>query len=139
VTLCTGAVLFASCSRAPEVAAAPSATASVCASAHWPATVAGESRVATDPESGSVAAWGDPAVIARCGLEPLGPTTDDCVTVDGVDWVVRSLRDGSMATTYGRDPAMEVLAPGAYGPVPLLLPAFTPVASSLPANGRHCT
>jgi hypothetical protein len=101
--------------------------------------VAGRSRVATDPESGSVAAWGDPAIIARCGLEPLGPTTDDCVTVDGVDWVVRRLSDGSMATTYGRDPAVEVLAPGAYGPVPLLLPAFTAVATSLPENGRHCS
>jgi hypothetical protein len=101
--------------------------------------VAGRSRVATDPESGSVAAWGDPAIIARCGLEPLGPTTDDCVTVDGVDWVVRRLSDGSMATTYGRDPAVEVLAPGAYGPVPLLLPAFTAVAASLPENGRHCS
>jgi hypothetical protein len=32
-----------------------------------------------------------------------------------------------------------VLAPAAYGPVPLLLPAFTTVASSLPENGRACT
>ena len=52
------------------------------------------------------------AIIARCGLDPLSPTTEDCVTVDGVDWVVRPLSDGSAATTYGRDPAIEVLAPG---------------------------
>jgi hypothetical protein len=32
-----------------------------------------------------------------------------------------------------------VLAPGSYGAVPLLLPAFTAVARSLPANGRHCS
>jgi hypothetical protein len=132
-------VLLSSCSRAPEVALAPAATAAACTSPSWPVTVAGHTRVPTDPESGSAAAWGDPAVIARCGLEPLGPTTADCVTVDGVDWVVRSLSDGSMATTYGRDPAIEVLAPAAYGPVPLLLPAFTPAASSLPTNGRHCS
>ena len=132
-------MLLGACSRAPQVALAPASAAPACASAAWPATVAGRDRVTTDPESGSVAAWGDPALIARCGLAALGPTTDDCVTVDGVDWVVRSLSDGSMATTYGRDPAIEVLAPSAYGPVPLLLPAFTPVASSLPQNGRHCS
>ncbi|MCU1537736.1 MAG: hypothetical protein JWP82_2087, partial [Humibacillus sp.] len=75
----------------------------------------------------------------RCGLDPLGPTTADCVTVDGVDWVVRALSDGSAATTYGRDPAIEVLAPAAHGPVPLLLPAFSAAASALPTNGRHCS
>ena len=132
-------MLLGGCSRAPEVALAPAAGAPVCATAAWPSTVAQQARVATDPDTGSVAAWGDPAVLARCGLAPLGPTTDDCVSVDGVDWVVRALSDGSVATTYGRDPAIEVLAPAAYGPVPLLLPAFTAVASSLPENGRACT
>jgi hypothetical protein len=44
-----------------------------------------------------------------------------------------------MATTYGRDPALEVLAPNAYGPVPLLLPAFDELARSLPATGRRCS
>ncbi|GAB3058009.1 hypothetical protein GCM10027053_19710 [Intrasporangium mesophilum] len=105
----------------------------------WPAHVSGHARVDTQPESPSVAAWGDPAIIARCGLEPLGPTTEECVTVDGVDWVVRRLTDGSAATTFGRDPAIEVLAPGAYGPVPLLLPAFSQVAGALPKNGHRCS
>ena len=132
-------MLLAACSRATEVALAPASGAAVCATAAWPAAVANQAGVTTDPESGSVAAWGDPAVIARCGLDPLGPTTDDCVTVDGIDWVVRPLSDGSVATTYGRDPAIEVLAPATYGPVPLLLPAFTAVASSLPENGRRCS
>ena len=130
---------LAGCSHAPEVALAPQASAPVCASAAWPAEVSGHARVDTQPQAPSVAAWGDPAIIARCGLEPLGPTTQECVTVDGVDWVVRRLTDGSAATTFGRDPAIEVLAPGDYGPVPLLLPAFTPVASALPENGRRCS
>ncbi len=127
-------MLLGGCSRAPEVALAPAAAAPVCAAADWPSTVARRRPGSTtDPVAGSVAAWGDPAVVARCGLDPLGPTTDDCVSVDGVDWVVRTLSDGSVATTYGRDPAIEVLAPAAYGPVPLLLPAFSAaVASPLP-------
>lgn len=131
--------MLSACTRAPEVALAPQASAPVCSSAAWPGDVSGHPRVATQPDDRSVAAWGDPAIIARCGLDPLAPTTQDCVTVDGVDWVVRKLTDGSAATTYGRDPAIEVLAPGSYGAVPLLLPAFTAVARSLPANGRHCS
>ena len=131
--------MLSACNRAPEVALAAQAASPVCARAAWPADVSGHQRVATQPDDGSVAAWGDPAIIARCGLEPLGPTTEDCVTVDGVDWVVRPLTDGSAATTYGRDPAIEVLAPGRYGAVPLLLPAFTAVAKTLPQNGRRCS
>ena len=41
----------------------------------------------TDPAGTAVHAWGDPAVIARCGLPALGPTTEQCISVDGVDWV----------------------------------------------------
>jgi hypothetical protein len=131
--------VLSACNRATEVALARQAASPVCAGAAWPADVSGHQRVATQPDDGSVAAWGDPAIIARCGLDPLGPTTDDCVTVDGVDWVVRPLSDGSAATTYGRDPAIEVLAPGQYGAVPLLLPAFTTLAKTLPENGRRCS
>ena len=131
--------MLSACNRPPEVALAPQASAPACASAAWPADVSGHQRVPTQPDHGSVAAWGEPAIIARCGLDPLGPTTDDCVTVDGVDWVVRALSDGSAATTYGRDPAIEVLAPAQYGAVPLLLPAFTSLARTLPENGRRCT
>ena len=140
LSLAAGATLaLGGCSRATEVAPAPQASAPVCRTASWPTTVSGHARVDTSPDDPSVAAWGDPALVARCGLDPLAPTTDECVTVDGVDWVVRRLSDGTMATTYGRDPAVEVLAPAAYGPVPLLLPAFGDVARSLPATGRHCS
>jgi hypothetical protein len=130
---------LAGCARAPEVVTAPQASAGVCASARWPASVSGHERVATEPDVPSAAAWGDPAIIARCGLAPLGPTTDQCVAVDDVDWVVRPLSDGTKATTYGRDPAIEVLVPSAYGPAPLLLPVFTDLARTLPSTGRRCS
>lgn len=132
-------MLLGACQRAPSVALPPQAGAPICAAVAWPATVSGAERRDTTPVSGALAAWGDPAIIARCGLEPLGPTTDDCVSVDGVDWVVRPLSDGGGAVTYGRDPAIEVLAPSVYGPVPLLLPAFTKAAQSLSSNGRRCS
>ena len=61
------------------------------------------------------------------------------MVVDGVDWVVRELTDGTAATTFGREPAIEVLVPQEHGPVPLLLPAFAAAARSLPETGRHCS
>lgn len=83
-------------------------------------------------------AWGDPAVIARCGLAAIGPTTDPCLDVSGIDWVAHQLTDGVRFTTYGRSPAIEVLVPSAYHPEPLLLPAFTAAASAIPQGPRHC-
>ncbi|HET7399240.1 MAG TPA: DUF3515 family protein [Intrasporangium sp.] len=130
--------MTSACSRAVEVAVPSGADVPVCRAPAWPAAVGGRGRVETTPASAAVAAWGDPAIVARCGLAPLGPTSDPCVTVDGVDWVVRALSDGSAATTYGRDPALEVLVPAAYGPAPLLLPAFSQAARRLPATSRHC-
>jgi len=88
--------------------------------------------------SASVRAWGEPAIIARCGLPPIGPTTDQCLDVSGVDWVAHRLTDGVRFTTYGRTPAIEVLVPGAYQPEPLLLPAFGKAASAIPASTRRC-
>ena len=60
--------------------------------------------------SQATAAWGDPsAVVLRCGVPSPGPTTDRCVTVNGVDWVIREDEDHYTLTTYGREPATEVL------------------------------
>nr|WP_194720335.1 DUF3515 family protein [Cellulosimicrobium arenosum] len=68
--------------------------------------------------SQATAAWGEPgaAVTLRCGVEPPGPTTDLCQSVESeggtVDWVVRELDDGTWTfTTYGRDPAVQVVVP----------------------------
>lgn len=104
----------------------------------WPETVSGHERVTTSPEGAWVAAWGDPAIIARCGIPALEPTALDCVAVDDVDWIVRELSDGMAMSSYGTDPAIEVLVPDAYGPGPLMLPAFSDVVRSLPSTDRHC-
>jgi len=135
-----GAAVLSGCSSAVEVTAPPQARSAACAAAadRWPATVSGKGRVDTTADTDAVAAWGDPPVIARCGLSALGPTTEQCLDVDGVDWVVRQASDGAVFTTFGRDPAIEVLVPRAYAPEPLLLPAFGPAVTALPSNGRTC-
>lgn len=61
-------------------------------------------------DSQATAVWGDPAaVVLRCGAPVPGPTTDRCISVDGVDWVIRDEDENWRIVTYGRDPAVEVL------------------------------
>ncbi len=68
----------------------------------------------------------------------MAPTTAECLRVNDVDWVIRTLTDGASFTTYGTDPALEVLVPGAYAPEPMILPDLTTLAASLPTNGHRC-
>lgn len=86
----------------------------------------------------STGAWGDPAsVLLYCGIEPSGPTTDQCVNVDGVDWIM----DDSQAPlfrfeAYGREPGLEViidseLSSGA------VISELSPSVAQLP-QVRHC-
>ena len=85
-------------------------------------------------------AWGDPAaVLLRCGVPVPGPSTLLCVTLDGVDW----LRDDSQApnyifTTYGRDPAVEVVVDGNRASGTNALVALRLAVSAIPAT-RACT
>ena len=104
-------VALAGCSQAVALDAAPSASDPDCAAVvvRLPDTVAGLEMRDTDAQG--TGAWGQPAsVLLRCGVEPLGPTTDRCVSVDGVDWVIdESDAPNYLFTTYGRSPAVEVL------------------------------
>ncbi|MCU1578482.1 MAG: hypothetical protein JWP19_686 [Rhodoglobus sp.] len=75
-----------------------------------PETVADLQSRETDAQG--TAAWGTPTgVILHCGVPVPNPTsTLQCFTVKGVDWLI----DGKDApnyvfTTYGRDPAVEVI------------------------------
>lgn len=136
-----GALALGACSSGvsvgvPELAGNP---ACVAASRHWPTDVSTLRPVATSPESAAVRAWGNPAVVARCGVATPGPSTDGCLTVNGVDWLATPLSDGTKFVTYGRTPALEVLVPKDYAPEGSRLPVFTDAATELPATGRHCS
>lgn len=137
VALLVGAL--SACSTT-EVTDPPQSGSAACRSvaAKWPETVGGHSRQPTSSSSVAVRAWGDPAIIARCGLPPVGPTTDQCLQVSGIDWIVHQLTDGVRFTTYGRSPAIEVLVPSDYSPEPLLLPAFGKAVAAIPQGARRC-
>lgn len=141
VLLLAVGVLASGCSSAVEVGVPGEADHGACAaaSAHWPEQVNELSSTGTDPSDPAVAAWGEPAIIARCGMPPLGPTENQCVVVDGVDWVAEELDDGTRLTSFGRDPAIEVIVPEEHGPAPLLLPVFTEAVQELPRNDYACT
>lgn len=92
-----------------------------------------------DEAAGSARAWGNPAIVARCGVVPPGPTTDPCVTVDDVDWVVQDLDDGVALVTYGRTPALEVLVPLSYPQSVDLVAPLADAAQELPVTGSSCS
>ena len=110
------------CAASIHVVPAPDAANPVCASVvlALPEALAGLHRISTTSQG--TAAWGDTttSVVLRCGVTPLGPTTDPCVTITdaagtSVDWVVTS--DGSRAggtwvfVTFGRTPSVELTIP----------------------------
>ncbi|GAA4874343.1 DUF3515 family protein [Serinicoccus chungangensis] len=107
---------------------------------HWPSTIGPYEARVTAVQSEGVAAWGDPPIVARCGKTPPGPTTDPCIDVNGVDWVATRLDDGgTMFTTYGREPALEVLVPADYDSHPLLLPPLGEAAEAVPQTLGECS
>ncbi|MET4620599.1 multidrug efflux pump subunit AcrB [Arthrobacter sp. 2762] len=60
--------------------------------------------------SQATAAWGDPSqIILRCGVNVPGPTTDRCVSVNDIDWVIKEGDGVYTLTTFGREPATEIL------------------------------
>jgi hypothetical protein len=98
-----------------------------------------QGRVDPSVSSPAVAAWGDPAIIWRCGVTPPGPTTEHCITVNGVDWVVTTLDDGTGFVTYGRVPAVQVLVPRRYEPETFALTGLTSAVTVVPQGEHRCT
>lgn len=86
--------------------------------------------------SQATAAWGDPSVVVlRCGVQVPGPTTDRCVTVNGVDWVMKENETSYTFTTYGRTPATELILEENKLPSDTVLTQISAAAAKIPATG----
>ncbi|MDQ4502237.1 DUF3515 family protein [Sinomonas sp. ASV322] len=115
------AVSLAACSAPVSVDPAPDAANPACA----PEMIALPDSLGTaalrKTTSQATAAWGDPAaVVLRCGVPTPGPTTDRCVTVNGVDWVIReastpSAAPSSRSSASGQPSGSASAAAGAGG------------------------
>ena len=114
---------LAGCGSTAGVTPGPTASAPVCAEVLrvLPDELSGAERRSTNSQA--TAAWGDPAITLRCGVNPPGPTTDRCISVTGVDgtqvdWVMTPLGEAAedtwQFTTYGQVPAIEVNVPVDY-------------------------
>ena len=135
-----GAVAGCAGGSSGAVTAAPRAADPACgaALAAAPATLLGRARTPS-PVAGT-AAWGEPAVVVRCGLPEQPPTTNRCLTVDDVDWIIDSTGDPVVFTAYGRSPTVEVRVPASFGTqnAPSALVGLAPVAAALPRTSHAC-
>lgn len=112
VAAAVGLTALTGCTGSVTLDPAPDAANPECAEVivRLPDTIDNDKQYRTTDAQGT-GAWGDPAaVLLRCGVPVPGPTTLPCVTVRDVDWI----RDDTDApifvfTTYGRDPAVEVI------------------------------
>ncbi|WP_343900578.1 DUF3515 domain-containing protein [Arthrobacter rhombi] len=138
VLLCSGLAL-AGCSSPANVESAGDASNPRCADmmVTMPDDLAGYKL--RDTTSQATAVWGDPSkIILRCGVNVPGPTTDPCVSVNGVDWVAKEGDVAWTLTTYGRTPATEVLFNPNEVPSSSVLTQLSSAAERIPAEGQ-CT
>jgi len=83
-----------------------------------PRAVAGQESRPVLPPSQYAAAWGDPAIVLRCGVEEpdgLEPTSQ-LFTIDGIDWFPATGADATTFTTIGRVANVEVVVPRSITP-----------------------
>jgi hypothetical protein len=88
-----------------------------------PATVAGQGRRKTQPAEVLGGAWGDPAIIAQCGVAVPADFSRSagCQEADGVGWFVpdSQVNDQSadvVMSTAGYRPVLQVTVPATYRP-----------------------
>jgi len=132
--------LLAACSQPVPFDPAPDAADADCASVvvRLPDQVAGLDARETSAQG--TGAWGSPAaVLLRCGVEPPGPTTLRCVSVDDVDWIIdESDAPTYRFVTYGRTPAVEVVVDNDTVAGSTAIADLSGAVAAIPAEGG-CT
>ncbi|MBH5337083.1 DUF3515 domain-containing protein [Streptomyces pactum] len=104
-----------------------------------PSTVAGAERRETRPGSRLTAAWGDPAIVLRCGVprpDEMNRATATGAKIGEVDWMLESPgEDGRhRCTTALRTVYVEVSIPGSYQDVTPLEDLAEAIRKTVPAG-----
>jgi hypothetical protein len=114
------ALLAAGCAPAAVEVGGPTRGPRECARllAALPATVDGRQQREVEPAGALAAAWGDPAIVLRCGVpQPRALTASSpCAEVNGVGWFAEQREDAYRFTTIGRSANVEVQVPYDYQP-----------------------
>lgn len=123
---------------APDVSGADLEACSAFA-ADLPASLAEMDRVEIEPADALAAAYGDPAIVVRCGVPvPEGfDLTASCETANGVGYFIpdEQYTDQGLdivLTTAGYEPRVEVHVPAKYRPnaVPAAMAALAPLVKA---------
>ncbi|MFA5606704.1 MAG: DUF3515 family protein [Leucobacter sp.] len=134
------ATVLTGCAGEVPMDAAVNANDPACADVivRLPKVVADLERRATNAQS--TGAWGDPAgVLLYCGIEPMGPTTQSCVNVNGVDWIVDDERAPLYRfEAYGRSPGLQVVVDSEKASGTAAVLDLSAVVKELPQT-RQCT
>lgn len=102
-----------------------------------PSEVDGLRRRETNAQA--TGAWGDPSeVLLRCGVPVADPTTNRCLDIDGVSWVIdESDPDYVSVQTYGRSPNTEVIIDRSHAGATTILSDLNAAVGAVPAT-RSC-
>lgn len=97
-------------------------------------------HVKRETDAQATGAWGNPAtILLRCGVTVPGPSTQPCYTIKGIDWLRNDIDAPKYVfTTYGRDPAVEVIVDGDNASGTNALVALSSAIGLIPAT-RACT
>lgn len=138
--------ILTGCSSAVVTQPAQDANNPTCAQAmlRTPDEISGQKRRTTTSQGNT--AYGEPAsIVVTCGVEVPGPTTDKCLTVDGIDWILKESTDPGAspshtwtATTYGTEPALQVVLDADRIPSSDVLPDLKAAAKTL-TKSRSCS
>ncbi len=138
VTLVAGSVLLTGCTAIVPLEPSKDAANPTCADliVRLPTAVASLPERETNAQA--TGAWGTPAaVLLHCGVTVPVPTTLPCLNVNGIDWI----EDDSEAplyryTTYGRDPATELVIDSGKVSGSTVLVDLAKAVSAIPATGQ---
>jgi hypothetical protein len=134
------ALVLGACTSLPSVdVPVPTAAGRGCArlAEALPDEVDGREHRDTQPDSARTAAWGDPAVVLRCGVaRPPGLTGSEVVVVDGVGWVLAERPAAYVFTTSDLATYVQVRVPRRSTPrtaaTAPLVDLAAPIAAALP-------
>jgi len=113
------AVLTA-CSTAVQVRAPDITPACEPVLASAPINLLGELQRETSPSRVAAIAWGDPAIVLACGVDPASTINAQVIVVDGIEWVAEPAgvdgADGTVFTTFDSEPVLQLRVPANYRP-----------------------
>lgn len=105
-----------------------------------PDVIVEQDRRDVSPEDALAAAWGDPAIVLRCGVpEPAGlRPSSECFVVNDVGWFAQESDDHVVFTTIGRSTNVEMAVPDDYAPEANALPAVAAPIQKATSEPRPC-